>query len=212
MMNIFTRIKDTISADIHQLLDDKEEKNPIASLNHYLRQSELQRDKVKKMLERHYKLRDEFTTEFHHADDKANKRLEQANIAKAANEMELYEFAMNEHKDYRLRADKLKQSRQDAVNQIDQLERKYQEMHHKIKDMHLKRMELMGRENVVRANERMNKVIHEDVDKPFSRFQEIEQYIEKLENKVNQAFYHSTFDQKISELERKLKANTSDIK
>ena len=43
MSNIFTRIKDAISADIHQLLDEKEQKNPIASLNHYIRQSEQQK-------------------------------------------------------------------------------------------------------------------------------------------------------------------------
>lgn len=205
MANVFTRIKDSISADIHQLLDSKEEKNPISSLNHYLRQSEQQKEKVKQLLERHYKLRDEFTTEFHQAEDRANKRLHQANIAKTANETELYNFAMQEYKEYQMRAERMKQAREDAVHQIDQLERKYKEMNHKLKDMHLKRMELMGRENLIRANEQMNKVMHEDVDKPFSRFRELEQFIESLESKVNQAYYQSTFDHKIAELERNMK-------
>ncbi|MBO1004278.1 PspA/IM30 family protein [Pseudogracilibacillus auburnensis] len=210
MANIFTRIKDSISADVHQLLDEKEQKNPIASLNHYLRQSELQKDKVKKLLERHYKLRDEFTTELHQAEDRANKRLQQANIAKAANESDLYEFAMQEYKEYHMRAERMKEARQNAVNQIDQLERKYKEMNHKLKDMHLKRMELMGRENLVRANHQMNKVMDEDVDKPFSRFAELEKFIENLESKVNQAYYQSTFDQKIAQLEKEMKERPSE--
>ena len=55
MDNIFTRIKNSISADMHQLLDRKEEKNPIAALNNYLRQSEQEKEKVKTLQQRHYK-------------------------------------------------------------------------------------------------------------------------------------------------------------
>lgn len=47
MRNLFTRMKETISADLHQLLDHKEQKNPIAALNHYLRQCEQETEKVK---------------------------------------------------------------------------------------------------------------------------------------------------------------------
>ena len=110
MTNIFTRIKDSISADIHQLLDEKEQKNPIAALNHYLRQSEQQKVKVKKLLERQYRLRDEFAKEYHQANDYANKRLKQAEIAKAAEEPDLYEYAMKEYEEYKLRAERLKAS------------------------------------------------------------------------------------------------------
>jgi len=205
MTNIFTRIKDSITADIHQILDEKEQKNPITALNHYLRQSELQKEKVKGLLERQYKLRDEFMREYHRAEEKANKRLRQANIAKEANEMVLYDYAINEYEEYHVRAERMKEAYENAVEQIDQLERKYKEMTHKLKDMHLKRMELMGRENVIRANEQMKRVLEEDMNKPFSKFNEIEQFIEGLEEKVSQAYYKSTFDQKIAQLERKMK-------
>lgn len=204
MTNIFTRIKESISADLHQLLDDKEQKNPITALNHYLRQAEQQKLKVKKLLERQYKLKEKFTTEFHQAQDHANKRLKQANIAKAAEEQELHDFAMREYEEYHLRAERVGQAREETVEQIDQLERKYKEMDHKIKDMHLKRMELMGRENVARANVQMNHILKDGADHPFSKFSELEQFIENLENKVNQAYYHSTFDHKIAQLEKNL--------
>lgn len=202
MSNIFTRIKDSITQDVHNILDEKEEKNPIAALNHYLRQSEQEKDKIKKLLERQYRLKEQFTKEWCVADDLANKRENQANIARNANEVDLLEFAEREYEEYASRAARLKVSREEITNQIYELEIKYKEMTHKLKDMHLKRMELMGRENVARANQQMNTILQEDAEKPYSRFSDLEKFIENIENKVNQRYYESTFDQKIAALER----------
>jgi len=203
MSNVFIRMKDSISQDLHHLLDQKEEKNPIAALNHYLRQSEQEKDKVKKLLERQYQLKEKFTKEWCEADDHANKRKHQANIAKTANEQELFEFAEREYEEYASRATRLKAAREEITDQIYDLEAKYKEMSHKLKDMHLRRMELMGRENVARANQQMNDILQEDANKPSSRFNDLEKFIEGIENKVNQRYYESTFDQKIAALERK---------
>ncbi len=203
MSNVFIRMKDSISQDLHHLLDQKEEKNPIAALNHYLRQSEQEKDKVKKLLERQYQLKEKFTKEWCEADDHANKRKHQANIAKTANEQELFEFAEREYEEYASRAARLKAAREEITDQIYDLEAKYKEMSHKLKDMHLRRMELMGRENVARANQQMNDILQEDANKPSSRFNDLEKFIEGIENKVNQRYYESTFDQKIAALERK---------
>ncbi|UJL45230.1 PspA/IM30 family protein [Virgibacillus sp. NKC19-16] len=207
--NIFTRMKDTISADLHNMMDQKEQKNPIAALNQYLRQSEQEKDKVRKLVDRQYKLKDEFTREYHKAQDIADKRLKQANIAAKAGEEQMREFAMKEHEEYQVRADRMKSSREEAVEQLETLEQKYEEMKHKLKDMHLRRMELMGRENIAHANHQINKVTEEASDKPFSRFEEMEQYIEGLEYKVNSSYYRSTFDSKIAKLEKEMedKAN-----
>lgn len=202
MSNVFTRIKDSISADIHHFLDEKEDKNPITALNHYLRQAEQEKSKIKKLLERQYQLKEQFTKEWCIADDHANKRHRQATVAKSANETDLYEFAMNEHEEYVARTTRLKAAREEMTNQIYELEKKYREMDHKLKDMHLKRMELMGRENVARANQQMNLILQEDMDKRYSRFSDLEKFIEGIENKVNQKYDESTFDQKIAALER----------
>ncbi len=35
MMSVFSRLKTIIEADLHEWLDEKEKKNPIALLNHY---------------------------------------------------------------------------------------------------------------------------------------------------------------------------------
>lgn len=204
MTNIFTRIKDSISADLHTMMDKKEQKNPMTALNQYLRQSEQEKEKVRKLVDRQYKLKDEFMREYHKAQDLAEKRLKQANIAEKAGEEQMHEFAMKEHEEYQMRADRMKASREEAVQQLEELEQKYEEMKHKLKDMHLRRMELMGRENIANANQQINRVVTESADKPFSRFAEMEQYIEGLEYKVNSSYYRSTFDSKIAKLEKEM--------
>jgi len=208
--NVFTRIKNSISADMHQFLDRKEEKNPIAALNNYLRQSELEKEKVKKLLQRHYKLKDEFTSEYLQAKDQAEKRQKQADIAKRADEEELYHYAMKEFEEYDGRARRMKASRENTIHQIEQLESKYKEMNHKLKDMHLKRMELMARENVARTNQEINRVLEGDGQSAYNRFNELENFIDRIEQRVNKAYYESTFDQRIADLEREMNFNSVD--
>ena len=64
MNQLFSRMKQAISADFHDLLDKKEKKNPIAMLNQYLRQCELETEKVRKLVERQSLLKAEFTREY----------------------------------------------------------------------------------------------------------------------------------------------------
>lgn len=161
---------------------------------------------MRKLIKRQYRLKDEFTKEFHQAQDMADKRLKQATIAEKANEEQMHAFAVKEHEEYQHRADRMKQSREEAVQQLELLEQKYEEMKHKLKDMHLRRMELMGRENIARASHQMNRVLHDTADKPYARFSEMERYIEGLEYKVNSAYYRSTFDSKIAQLEKEMEA------
>lgn len=204
MTNVFTRMKDSITADLHNMMDQKEQKNPIAALNQYLRQSEQEKEKVRKLVERQYRLKDEFTREYHRAQDFADKRLKQAKIAEQAGENDMQAFAVKEHEEYQARADRLKASREESVEQLEMLEQKYEEMKHKLKDMHLRRMELMGRENVAHANHQINRVVDHSSAKPIERFAEMERYIEELEFKVNSTYYRNTFDSKIANLEKEM--------
>ncbi|MEW9108188.1 MAG: PspA/IM30 family protein [Cytobacillus gottheilii] len=207
MSNLFTRIKNTIVADLNEALDHKEKKNPIALLNQYLRESEQEAEKVRKLLERQYQLKEEFTSEYNEAADLAQKRKKQAEIAAAAGEQELQAFAQQEYEHYEQRASRLQEMLKQANTQLLELERNYEDMKHKLKDMHLRRMELMGRENITRANHQMSKVLHNDEysDQPYSRFNEIETYIDRLEHEVNTSYYRSTIDAKIAQLEKDMK-------
>jgi lia operon protein LiaH len=211
MTNLFTRIKNTITADLHEALDQKENKNPIAMLNQYLRECEQETEKVRKLLQRQYTLKDEFTREYHQAEELANKRKHQAEIASKAGETELSDFASAEYQQYQDRSSRIKASLDQVTGQLGDLERKYEEMKHKLKDMHLRRMELMGRENVTRANLRINQVLdaHSDSDQSNLRFKEIENYLDRLEHQVNSSFYRNTIDARIAQLEKEMKLEES---
>lgn len=211
MTNLFTRIKNTVLADLNEALDQKEKKNPIALLNQYLRQCEQETEKVRKLIERQYKLKDEFNREYQQSTELAEKRKYQADVAAKAGESELQEFAIQEGIHYEERAARLKQALNDAVSELHDLEKKYEEMKHKLKDMHIRRMELMGRENVSRANLRINRVIDNDIysDKAYSRFAEIDSYLNRLESEVNQSYNRSTIDTRIAQLEKEMKKEDS---
>lgn len=209
MANIFSRIKDTISADIHGMLDEKEEQNPMAKLNQYLRESEKETEKVRKLVERQYRLKEEFTREYHQAKEMADKRKKQSDVAQKAGEESMYQFAIQEYEEYQARADRMDQMRQQASEQLESLEQKYEEMKHRLKDMRLKRMELMGRENIARAHNRINHVMDQSAETPYSKFSELDQYMQNIEHKVNSAYYRNTFDSKIEQLEKRMKEQES---
>ena len=99
--------------------------------------------------------------------------------------------------------------REQASEQLQSLEQKYEEMKHRLKDMRLKRMELMGRENVARAHSQINQVMDKSAENPYSKFSELDQYIQNIEHKVNNNYYRNTFDSKIDQLEKKMKEQES---
>lgn len=207
MSNLFTRLKNTIVADLNEVIEKKENKNPIAMLNQYLRECEVETEKVRKLVERQYTLRDGFTRELKQAQELAEKRKYQAEVAQHAGETELYTFASAEQLQYEERAARLSESLRYTENQLQELEQKYEEMKHKLKDMHIRRMELMGRENLSRAHYQMNKVLDSDnlSNQSVSRFQEIESYLDRMEEKVNTSYYRNTIDARIAKLEKEMK-------
>jgi lia operon protein LiaH len=83
---------------------------------------------------------------------------------------------------------------------LGEIERKFEELKHKLKDMHIRRMELMGRENVTLANNQVNQMLDLNTysDKSFSRFQEMDHYLDRLEHQVNSSNYRSSIDARSS--------------
>ncbi|MCA0992659.1 PspA/IM30 family protein [Pseudalkalibacillus hwajinpoensis] len=207
MAHLLTRIKQSIEADFHNMLDQKEQKNPLSMLNHYLRQCEQEVEKAGKLVERQSTLLDEFRRELVKARRNAEKRAGQAILASEAGESDLYEFAKQEEVQYEERADRLSQLVDEAGLELKRLKQKHEKMKHKLKDMSLKRMELMGKENIVRAHHKMDVILEESHhhNQTFHRFDEMEKYIERLEKKVNRDYYVSSMDMKFHDLEKKTK-------
>jgi lia operon protein LiaH len=206
MTNLLTKIKDIIVADLNETVYQKEKQNPIVLINQYLHQCEVETEKVGKLVERQFHLKDEFTREFRLATELAEKRKHQADVASKVGELELYQFAIAEHQQYTERAQRLNTSLEQVEEQLDELERKYEEMKQKLKDMHLRRVELMGRENVTKANLQMNQVLAPDTytDRSYSKFKEIERYLSGLEQKVNSSFFQSTIVARVAQLEKQV--------
>ncbi|MBY6037504.1 PspA/IM30 family protein [Fictibacillus nanhaiensis] len=210
-MNVFERIKNTITADVHELLDQKEDKNPLSLLNQYLRQCEQEVNKTRKLVERQQLLLDQFRREVKEAEEKAVKRAHQAELAQQVNEQELYQFAIQEKAQHETRANQLKESTAQAEKDLAEMEQKYEQMKHKLKDMQIKRMELMGRENVARAHQKMDRILGSEgpLKKSVFRFEELEQYMDRLEQKVNEHYFASSMESKLAKLEKDWKKQDS---
>lgn len=205
MANLLTRIKNTVMADLHEALDQKEKKNPIALLNQYLRECESETEKVRKLLERQGQLKDQFTHEHQQALEMVEKRKYQSEIAMRAGEDELQQFAAKEQAQYEERAARLQEASMNAGKQQLELEQKYEEMKHKLKDMHIRRLELMGRENVTRAHYRMDQVLDPNADKSSFKFAEMETYLDSLEHNLNSSSIRNSIDSRIAQLEKEFK-------
>ena len=202
MNSLWNRFKYSVQADLHTAFDKKESKNPIAMLNQYIREAEKQTESVGKLLERQSKLKDELQKELNEAQAMTEKRRAQLELARTTDEEDLVAFAEDEVTTYETRAQNLMESIRNATYELTALERKFEEMKHKVKDMKVRQLQLMGKENVMRANHRMDQVISpEQADKKMSTVSEMNQYIENLGGKIDHDYEISSMERRLESLE-----------
>ena len=202
MNSLWNRFKYSVQADLHTAFDKKESKNPIAMLNQYIREAEKQTDSVGKLLERQSKLKDELQKELNESQAMTEKRRAQLELARSTDEEDLVAFAEDEVTAYETRAQNLMKSIRNATYELTALERKFEEMKHKVKDMKVRQLQLMGKENVMRANHRMDQVISpEQADQKMSTISEMNQYIENLGGKIDREYETSSMERRLESLE-----------
>lgn len=202
MKSLWNRLKYSIQADLHEMLDKKENKNPIAMLNQYIREAEKQTDSVGKLLERQGKLKVELDRELLEAKEMASKRQRQLELAESTEEDDLIAFAKAEVQAYQTRTLQLTESIHETTAELLSLEHKFEEMKHKIKDMKVRQLQLMGKENVVRANHQMDQVIApEQAQRKISTFEEMEQYIHNLSGEIDRDYETSSMELRLKSLE-----------
>lgn len=203
MTSLFKRLKYSVEADLHKLFDKKEEKNPIAMLNQYIREAEKQTEQTGKWLERQGKLKQELEKELGETIQMVEKRKKQIELATASGEDDLIAFAQAEIDAYSERTSVLQNSIHQTTEELFGLERKYEEMKHKIKDMKVRQLQLMGKENVTRAHHQMDRILQpEQKEKNFGTFQEMEQYIERLGQKIEKEHEVTSMEQRLELLEK----------
>ncbi|MED3660562.1 PspA/IM30 family protein [Ureibacillus sp. FSL K6-8385] len=198
MMSLLKRFRYTLEADLHALLDRKEEKNPIKMLNQYIREAEKMTEQTGKLLERQQRLKEELEQKLKDTEMMLKKRTNQLELAKSSGEEDLIWFAMQEVEAYKNRHITLRESLEQANREYLQLEQKYELMKHKIEDMKVRQLQLMGKENVVRANVKMDQVFESnDLD-----FQNLSAYIDQLSKKVEKNYEYSLLETRLALLEQ----------
>lgn len=208
MTNIFTRIKDSVLADLHDLVDQKEQKNPIAHVNQYIRECEQEVKKIKRLVEKQYDIKFEINRELDQAKMMLEKRKRQYQLAEEMQETDLANEAKIELDEYEARVDQLTTMRDKSIKDLEILETKYIQMKQRLKDLHIKRLEFESRANIAKTKQGMNKVLETElVSKSFSKFAELESYIERIENKIERDYRSQTLDARFHELEKRASKN-----
>lgn len=207
-MNLFQRFRYTVEADLHQLFDKKEQKNPIAMLNQYIREAEKQTEQTGKLLERQGQLKEKLEQEYKENADLLAKRESQLALAKSSGEQDLIDFATAEVTAYSARNLTLKASIEASTREYFELERKFETMKHKIKDMKVRQLQLMGKENVTRAHHQMDGMIAKNNK---TNFEDLEAYIDKLAYQIDKDHELTTFEARLAELEKKAVEESSPL-
>ncbi|UOQ50172.1 PspA/IM30 family protein [Gracilibacillus caseinilyticus] len=204
MANLFSRIKDSVMADLHEAMDRKEEKNPIAHVNQYIRECEQEVKKIKRLVEKQYEIKHDIAKELSQAKTMVEKRKRQIQLAEEMQEAELAKEAQVELDQFEARVVQLNEMSDKSIQDLETLESKYVQMKQKLKDLYVKRLELRSRENIARTKQGMNKVLETElVSKSVSKFAELESYIERIEQRVQTEHRLHTLDARFQELEKR---------
>ena len=199
MKNLLTKFKYSIQADLHDLFDKKVEKNPLSMLNQYIREAEKQTEETGKLLKRQAQLKIELEQQLVQTTEMLMKREKQLALASTTEDDALIAFAQEEVAAYTARKQALLSSIDAANEEYFTLERKFETMKHKIKDMKVRQLQLMGKENVVRAHHQMDKVL---TAKNPDNFDELSNYIDDLAHTIDQKYEVTTFEARLAQLEK----------
>lgn len=207
MTTLWKRFKYAFEADLHNTFDKKEQKNPIAMLNQYIREAEKQTEKTGTWIERQSQLKIQLEKELHESQEMLAKRTTQLELANQTNEGELIDFAKAEVAAYTNRAEVLQASISRTTEELFGLEQKYEEMKHKVKDMKVRQLQLMGKENVTRAHHQMDRMLQpessKNADNRLVAFDEMEQYIDRLGQRIEKDHDVSSMERRLAQLEKK---------
>lgn len=192
MTNVFQRLAETFEQDVRQLFNRPEakgsvskssESHPIKALNQYIKEAEQRTEHTKRWVDRQAELKSKLEQEQQEAKKMLVKRQEQFELALLTNEQDLIDYAKMEIDTYENRVHVLEASIQRAAEELIVLERKHEEMKHKVKDMKVRQLQLMSKENVAKAHRDMDQVIDESLHaRPLASHEEMERYFEQPTN------------------------------
>lgn len=203
MTTLWERFKFAVAADVDAVVSKKEEKNPIAALNRYITEAERQTEATGKWVERQTQLNAKLEKELSETSAMLEKRRAQYELAQAAGESDLKDFAEMEVASYSRRADELKAAIAENLQEINSLEQRFEEMKHKVKDMKVRQLQLMGKENATRAHHQMDKVLSPQLAaERLGSFDDMASYIKNLGAKVEEEHERTTMERRLEALQK----------
>lgn len=203
MTSLWERFKFAVATDLDAVVSKKEEKNPIAVLNRYILEAEKQTADTGKWVERQAQLNVKLEKELDEAANMLNKRQSQLELAQTSGESDLSAFAEMEVAAYSNRVSELKHSISENLEELTVLEQRYEEMKHKVKDMKVKQLQLMGKENATRAHHQMDKVLNPELAaERLGSYDDMASYIKNLGAKVEQEHERSAMERRLELLEK----------
>lgn len=207
MNDLFTKLKRTLEADLYEAMETKDKKHPLYKLNQYLRESETEVQQVQRLIERQYRLKEEVKREQQSAAGMAEKRKGQAEIARATEGAEeLYEYAVREQAIYEDRASRLEHMLVQIDIDLKQLEEKFTTMKQSLKDMQIKRLELMGQDNLSKVHGKIDGLIEKGAA-PNGKRKSSKGEIDGLDMRARTNHYGMIMDTRLAALEKEIKKN-----
>lgn len=163
MNTLWYKFKFAVQEDLEKFAQKKTSQNAADRLNETICEAEQQTKAVGVLLDRQRVLRDEIVKEQQEAERMTERRAEQLRLAEASGDEELIRYAADETENYRRRRDELRVLAEETTDSMIQLERRFENMKHRVQDMRVRRLKLMGDENVSRANHRMDRIFNTDL-------------------------------------------------
>lgn len=204
MNSVWERFKLAVAADMDHFTAKREAKNPLEALNRYLKQAEKQTETTGKWLERQVTLNRQLENELAQATELGNKRTAQLELAKASGEEDLIRFAQAEADTYAARAAELKEALAESLSELNALEQRYEEMKHRLADMKIRQLRLMGKENITRAHYEIDRVLDpKEAANAVGELDELTDYIKSLANQVEEAYEESALKRRLETLQKK---------
>lgn len=211
MTTLWQRLKFAVATDMDAILEKKEQKNPISLLNKYIQEAENETRTAGKWLERQTSLHLKLEKELQDAEELLGRRQSQAELAQTAGASDLAAFAGQEVSAYSFRVQVLRKTLDENIAESVALEQRYEEMKHKVKDMKVRQLQLMGKENATRAHFLMDKILSPElVAERTGSFDDMASYIKSLGSKVEERHELSTMERRLEALEKN-SAKTKEI-
>jgi lia operon protein LiaH len=201
-MSIIQRFITEVEITLHDLFDKKQKNNPIANLNHYVRQAEKETMKVKELIKRHTDLLEKLRSDIPLVETQLQNRKAQYELAQEANEEQLLEFAKQEVAALEMRLQVLQETEKEAAAQYIELELKFEQMKHQLEYMKVRQLQLMSKENSAQAFAYMDNVTMKQSQKYGTNVDEAIAYIEKSANQ-NEVIDATSLEKRLIALQSK---------